>query len=46
VYNSEDNQVFYAGPGENIKVKFNLIFKLKIKGIEEEDLMKGTMICN
>jgi peptide chain release factor subunit 3 len=30
--------VFYATPGENIKIK--------IKGIEEEDLLEGTMICN
>jgi len=38
IFNSEENSVFYAKPGENVRIK--------IKGLDEEDLIKGTMICN
>jgi len=35
---TKDNKLVWAGPGENIKIK--------VKGLEEDDLEKGTMICN
>ena len=38
IYNAEDNRVMYAKPGENIK--------LKIKGVEEDDIMRGMVICD
>lgn len=37
IYNSEDNRVMYAKPGENIK--------LKVRGLEEDDIMRGMVVC-
>lgn len=38
IFNAEDNRVMYAKPGENIK--------LKVRGVEEDDLMRGMVICD
>ena len=37
IFNTQDNRVQYAKPGENVK--------LKIKGLEEEDIQRGMVIC-
>ena len=38
IYNGEDNRVMYAKPGENIK--------MKVRGIEENDIMRGMVLVN
>jgi len=38
IYNAEDNRVMYAKPGENIKIR--------VKGIEENDIMRGMVLVN
>jgi len=38
IYNGEDNRVMYAMPGENVK--------LKVKGVEEDDIMRGMVITD
>ena len=38
IYDSKDRQIFYAAAGENVK--------LKVKGLEEDDIEKGYLICN
>lgn len=38
IYNGEDNRVMYAKPGENIKIK--------VKGIEETDIIRGMVLVN
>ncbi len=37
VYNSQDQRVKYAKPGENVRIK--------VKNIEEEDIKRGYMMC-
>jgi len=38
IYNYNDERVFYAKPGENVK--------LKCKGLEDNDISKGFMVCD
>lgn len=38
IYNGEDQRVMYAKPGENIK--------MKVKGLEEDDVIRGVVICD
>lgn len=35
---SDDEEVTYVGPGENVKIK--------VKGIEEEDVSPGFVLCD
>lgn len=35
---SDDVETDYAGPGENLK--------LRLKGIEEEEILPGFLLCN
>lgn len=36
IHNSEEDRVYYAKPGENVKIK--------VKGLDEKDIEKGYMI--
>lgn len=38
ILNSEDKRMLYALPGENVKIG--------VKGLEEEDVKRGNIICN
>lgn len=37
IQNADEDRVYYAKPGENVKIK--------VKGLDEKDIEKGFMIC-
>lgn len=37
IFNTEDQRVKYAKPGENVR--------LKVKNVEEDDVRRGSMLC-